>query len=136
MLGSFALLFAAIFVYSEQLAPSKAPFLTYGLAAFCVLIAVACFSRTRRGPAVRIIGLVVFLAYVSYLVYELLAEPTKPYTDRSEPHWLNAIMGLIVFGLPGLYVAVRGIYPAWGKGAKAFNGEMVSPSHEDQRRKS
>lgn len=45
ILGSFALLFAAIFVYSEQTAPSRAPLLIYLLAGFCVLIAVACFSR-------------------------------------------------------------------------------------------
>lgn len=133
ILGSFALLFAAIFVYSEQLAPSKAPVLAYGLAAFCGLIALACFSRIWRGPAVRIIGLIVFLAYVSYLAYELLREPAKPYAGRSEPHWLNATMGLILFGLPGLYVAVRGKYPAWGRGAKAFHSEIVSRPGEESR---
>lgn len=79
ILGSFALLFAAICVYSEQTAPSRAPLLVYVLAGFCGLIAVACFSRAWRGPAVRIIGFMVFFAYASYLVYELLREPAKPY---------------------------------------------------------
>jgi hypothetical protein len=136
VLGCFALLFAAIFAYSEQLAPSKAPLLVYGLAAFCGLIGVACFSRTWRGPAVRIIGFTVFLAYASYLVYELVREPAKPYANRSEPHWLNAIEGLVVFGLPGLYVAVRGKYPKWGKGAKAFTGETDSPPDEESHHES
>jgi hypothetical protein len=130
-LGSFALLFAAIFVYSEQNAPSSAPLLVYVLAGFCMLITVACFSRTLRGPAVRIIGFMVFLAYAAYLAYELLREPAKPYGGRSEPHWLNAMLGLIVFGLPGLYVAVRGKYPKWGKGAKAFNSRTVSPADQE-----
>jgi hypothetical protein len=129
-LGSFALLFAAIFVYSEQNAPSKAPLLVYVLAGFCVLIAVACFSRALRGPAVRIIGFMVFLAYAAYLAYELLREPAKSYQGRAEPHWLNALLGLIVFGLPGLYVAIRGKYPKWGKGAEAFNRRAVSSADE------
>ena len=129
VLACFALIFGAIFIYSERVAPSKSSVMAYGAAAFCGLIAVACFTRTRRGPAVRIIGLTVFLAYVSYLVYELIREPAKPYPGMTEPHWLNAIIGLVVFGLPGLYVTVRGNYPTWGQGAKAFNGEMDSPSH-------
>jgi peptidoglycan/LPS O-acetylase OafA/YrhL len=131
VLGSFALLFAAIFVYSEQSAPSAAPWLVYIFAAFCVFIAVACFSPRLRGPAVRVIGFMVFLGYVSYFAYELLHEPTKPYAGRSEPHWFNAIMGLIVFGLPGLYVAVRGKYPNWGTGAKVFSSETDS-SHDKE----
>jgi len=129
-LGSFALLFAAILVYSEQNAPSSAPLLVYVLAGFCVLIAVACFSRTSRGPAIRSIGFMVFLAYAAYLAYELLREPAEPYGGRSEPHWLNAMLGLIVFGMPGLYVAVRGKYPRWGKGAKAFNSGTVAMAGE------
>jgi hypothetical protein len=39
---------------------------------------------------------------------------------------LNAMLGLNVFGMPGLYVAVRGKYPRWGKGAKAFNSGTVA----------
>ena len=131
ILGLFALLFAAIFAYSEQLAPSRAPLLVYALAGFCFLIAVACFSRRWRGPAIRVIGFTVFFAYASYLVYELFWEPAKPYVGRSEPHRLNAILGLIVFGLPGLHVAVSGKYPRWGKGAKAFISGTASPADNE-----
>jgi peptidoglycan/LPS O-acetylase OafA/YrhL len=132
VLGCFALLFAAIFIYSEHLEPSNNSPLVYGVAAFSGLIAVACFTQKWRGLAVRVIGFTVFLAYVSYLVFELVREPAKPYAGETEPHWLNAIIGLVVFGLPGLYVTARGKYPAWGNGAKAFNGEMDSPSDEDE----
>jgi hypothetical protein len=45
ILGSFALLFAAIFVYSGQIAPSVA---SYVLAGLCGLMAVVCFWRARR----------------------------------------------------------------------------------------
>ena len=133
-LGSFALLFAMTLIFAERIAPSKSPLLVYGPAAFCLVIAVSCFSRTWRRPAVRIIGLVVFIAYVSYLVEEVLREATKHYTSISEPHWLNALIGLAMFGLPGLYVAVRGIYPEWGWGARAFNGDSMPPPDQEPER--
>ena len=47
ILGSFALLFAAIFVYSEQTAPSRAPLIIYLFAGLCGLLAVGCFSGGR-----------------------------------------------------------------------------------------
>ena len=47
----------------------------------------------------------------------------RPYHGSASEHWVNAILGLIVFGLPGLFVTVYGVYPRWGKGAKAFLGE-------------
>ncbi len=129
-LGSFAVLFAAILFQSERTAPSKAPLISYLVVGFCGLIAVACFGQNWRGPAIRAIGIMVFSATVAYLAYEVLKEPTKPYTGRSEPHWLNAIQALIEFGLPGLYVAVRGKYPRWGKGAAAFRGRTPSSADE------
>ena len=48
ILGSFALLFAAIFVYSEQIAPSSAPLVLYVFAGLCGLMAVACFRQALR----------------------------------------------------------------------------------------
>jgi hypothetical protein len=70
----------------------------------------------------------VFLATIAYLVDELLTEPAKKYSGHSEPHWLNAIFALIVFGLPGLSVALRGKYPSWGKGSSVFRGDATPPS--------
>jgi hypothetical protein len=92
-------------------------------AGFCVLIAVACFSSVARGPAVRVIGSAVFLLYLTYLIFEIRKGIWRPYEGRASEHWVNAIWGLFVFGLPGLYVALRGRYPVWGKGAQAFLGE-------------
>jgi hypothetical protein len=48
ILGSFALLFAAIFVYSEQIAPSRNSLVLYVFAGLCALMAVACFRQARR----------------------------------------------------------------------------------------
>jgi hypothetical protein len=47
-LGLFALLFGAVFIYSEQIAPSRAPVVIYTLAGLCVLMAVACFRQAWR----------------------------------------------------------------------------------------
>lgn len=48
ILGSFALLFAAVFAYSAWTAPSGAPLVLYVLAGLCGLMAAACFRQARR----------------------------------------------------------------------------------------
>jgi len=48
ILGSMALLFAAIFLYLEHIAHSGAPLVFYALAGLCGLMAVACFRQACR----------------------------------------------------------------------------------------
>ena len=48
VLGVFALLFAAMFVYSGQDSTSRVPVIFYVFAALCVLMAVACFRQAWR----------------------------------------------------------------------------------------
>lgn len=48
ILGSFALLFAAIFVYSGQMAHSEASPTLYVFAGLCGVLALLCFRQTRR----------------------------------------------------------------------------------------
>lgn len=48
ILGVFAVLFAAIFVYSGQVSASRAPLVFYVFAALCVLMAVVCFRQVWR----------------------------------------------------------------------------------------
>ncbi|HKW31885.1 MAG TPA: hypothetical protein VJN92_02695 [Candidatus Acidoferrum sp.] len=48
VLGSFALLFAGIFVYSEKVAPSRDPLMIYALASLCLLMALFCFKQAWR----------------------------------------------------------------------------------------
>jgi len=131
-IGIFALFFAWIFVISR--AGSPRPGWLYGLAGFCVLIALACFSRTARGPALRIIGATIFLGYVLYLAFELRKGLSQPYEGPGSPHWLNALEGLFVWGMPGLYLALRGVYPSWGRGAGAFRGESGEIDPESDHR--
>jgi hypothetical protein len=48
ILGSFALLFAAIFVYVGQISPSGSSLAFYVFAGLCGLMAAACFRPARR----------------------------------------------------------------------------------------
>jgi len=48
VLGSFALFFAGIFVYSEKIAPSRNSLVIYILAGLCGLMAVVCFREAWR----------------------------------------------------------------------------------------
>jgi hypothetical protein len=48
ILGVFALLFAAMFVYSGQDSTSREPVVFYVFAALCVLMAVLCFRQARK----------------------------------------------------------------------------------------
>jgi hypothetical protein len=131
-LGAFSLLFSWIFVISNDNSPR--PAIGWMLAAFCVLIAFACFSGTARGPAIRVIGAVVFLSYCGYLVLEIRKGLWRPYEGEGSEHWVNALRGLFVYGLPGLYVTVRGFYPPWGYGTAGFRGsEEVQTDESDQR---
>jgi hypothetical protein len=120
ILGAFALLFGTMFVYTAR--NSSASWIDLGLAAFCLAIAVACFSKKGRGPAIKFIGVTVFLAYLIYFGWEIATNFSKPYTGRAEEHWLNALIGLFAFGLPGLYVLIKGVYPRWGIRSDVFRG--------------
>jgi hypothetical protein len=124
-LGAFSLLFSWIFVISSSNALHPAA--EWICAAFCVVIALACFSSAARGPALRVVGAFVFLLYCGYLVVELRQGLWRPYEGRSSEHWFNALRGLFVYGLPGLYVALRGIYPSWGLRADVFRGSPKRP---------
>jgi len=48
ILGSFALLFAAIFVYSGLIAPSGASPVLYAFGGLCGFLAVACFGQAHK----------------------------------------------------------------------------------------
>lgn len=115
ILGIVSAGFALVLIYSERLAPSNAPVVVYLVAAFCLATTIACFSSALRSYALRFIGAMVFIATAAYLIYELVYEPHKAYEGRSEPHWLNAIFALAIFGLPGLRLAIAKVGGNKGK---------------------
>jgi hypothetical protein len=116
-LGVCALLFLWMFVYAS--ADLSSPIAKYVPALFCFAIAVACFVPLLRGLAVRFIGAVVF-ATCTWSLYEEWKAPLGSYHGRSEPHLFNAILAMVVFGAPALYVVLTGSYPRWGKASMVF----------------
>jgi len=122
VLGSFALLFAVAFATAVNNSPE--PFFIWACAGFCLLISLACLSSVARTPALRIIGTAVFTVYAAGVVSAAVRLSRTPFDGHVPWSWLTQlegpIEGLITFGLPGLYVAVRGSFPAWSKFAPAF----------------
>ncbi len=130
VLGVFSAAFGLMLLLSEWTAPSQAPAVAYLMAAFCAAISIACFSAALRNPALRLIGAMVFVATASYLIDELLRAPARAYSGTSEPHWVNAVFALLVFGLPGLAIALHRTRRSRRSAPKEFRGEPVPPSSE------
>ena len=124
LLGSFCLIFAVILAVTSYNAPGPtAVVVTWLCAGFSFLISLACFSKSARGPAVQLIGLMVFVAYLAYFILAIRKGIWRPYQGRASEHWLNALLGMIFFGIPGLIVALGGRYPKWAQGSKVFRLE-------------
>jgi len=93
---------------------------SYGLAMFCALVAHACLVPGARPVTLRLIGFVIFLAYVVY-AFDSIGERT----------FFRAIGGLIFWGLPALYVGIWGKYPVWGPASAAFRSETADRDQPD-----
>jgi hypothetical protein len=88
-----------------------APIVFYGLAVFCGVIAVACFSHKAPPATLRIIGGTVFTMYTFCA-----------YSDFVVGKDIRVIIGTFaLFGLPSGYLAIKGEYPEWGALAEVFN---------------
>ena len=105
-------------VLGPELPLGATPF--YLLATFCILISMACFTPSTRPVALRIIGLVVFVTYVVYA-----------YSCIGQKDFVRALAGLLVWGFPGGYVAIWGVYPSWGRGAAAFGANNARRDDDD-----
>jgi asparagine N-glycosylation enzyme membrane subunit Stt3 len=115
--GAVALLCAAGF-FMTALDPSGLPagaLVFYGMAGFCIVIAIACVFPQSHPVTLRLIGAIIFLAYVS---------------DSFHTQNLGrAFVGFLVWGIPSGYLAVMGKYPSWGKGSEGFTGKRKKISH-------
>lgn len=87
------------------------------------LLSVSVFlgflNPVRFHFAWRIVGAIIFLTYLSYLVI-MLIESKGNFTvgKKSEATASNALLGLIIFGLPGLSYAIFGRLIFWKKPEK------------------
>jgi FtsH-binding integral membrane protein len=108
---------AAIGFLNSAMNPASvkaAPIVFYGLAAFCGVIAIACFSHKAHPVTLRIIGGTVFATFAVY-AYDSIINNPRP---------MQAICGFLVWGLPSGYLAIKGKYPDWGMGAAGINANQ------------
>lgn len=81
------------------------------------LVLVACFSDVGRPVAVRIIGGAVSFTYFCFLVVSLSPGYSRRLgVDVEGESWkmlVGAVMGFLLWGLPGLYVMITGKFPWW-----------------------
>lgn len=126
---------APVFAGAGDAFPPQTTYILGGLAVFCGLGAMACFSRASHPIAIRIIGGTVFAACLAYVVSEALgktpapAKPVRPGNPaveivlrRGQPSLANSIAFFVLVGLPAGYAVVAGRYPSWGRHAVAFGG--------------
>lgn len=125
-----------VFAGAGEAFPPQTTYILGGLAVFCGLGGLACFSRASHPIAIRVIGGTVFAACLAYVVGEALhdappppkpAGPGNPVAEivlrRGRPSLANSIAFFVLVGLPAGYAAVAGRYPSWGRHAAAFGGD-------------
>ncbi len=83
---------------------------TLGVQVFCVLMLLGLLDPCRFRWTWRGVGALVFVTYAAYLVDMLIESGGQATVGRSraEPCVLNALTGLVAFGLPGLCYAIWG----------------------------
>lgn len=75
-----------------------------------ILLLVAMIAPTRCAWAGRALTGIVFLAYVAYFVNAVWTDPSglNPANDRGVSSAFNALLGLVIIGLPSLKYALSG----------------------------
>jgi hypothetical protein len=103
-LGSVSALFGAA-MFAMAAPPHTVEFSVFG--AFCMFIALACFTRGRLRQFIgSCIGTAIFLAGLWYLGSEISEGPLAS-GRRSEPSVLNALLYLFFIGIPGAAYAYK-----------------------------
>jgi hypothetical protein len=84
--------------------------LMVGLESLCVLVLLGLLNPLRFWWAWRGVGALIFLAYAAYVISMFIESGGKITVgwSRAETSVFNAVLGLLVFGLPGLLYAILG----------------------------
>ena len=127
VLSPFCILFVLVltlyaFFIQEETIPKLVVLVMDSL---CIFGFLSFLNPVRFRWAVRSAGLIIFLIYVAYLIYMLIANDGKfPISSRkSDTTAFNALMGLFVFGVPGLMVAITGKLPFFFRESEEERGD-------------
>jgi len=105
LLGSVSGLFGLMMILIAP--PTDKAVLFYGLGIFFLLISLACFTRGRARQFVgSLVGCVLFVLSLAYLYAELTGGPWFS-GSRAEPSVKNAIVFLVLFGVPGIAYTLK-----------------------------
>ncbi len=105
-LAPFLILFAVVMASSVSDWTSRGGLLVAALISAALLLLLQLYDPTRFHWAGRVLAGAVFLGYVAYLIDELATKgfPTRLLPSRGETSAINALVGLLVIGVPaGLY---------------------------------
>jgi len=106
-LGSIAAVFGLVMILIASPETGSKAIFFYGFGAFCLSIAIACFTTGRVRQFVgSTIGCIIFLTGVWYLASEVYAGALWS-SRRSDPSAYTAVLYLLFIGLPGLSYAYR-----------------------------
>jgi hypothetical protein len=108
MLAPIVLLFIALTPFRQGDWSAESVFLVVGVDALGVLLLLALYKPERFHWAGRAATGLVFLAFVAYLIDEIASGGSWHFGPRSEPSSLNALLGLLVFGVPCLRYTLVG----------------------------
>ncbi len=86
------------------------PHTFYGLAAVCVIIAIACLSPKSHPITLRMLGTIIFCGYMGYVGDSI-----------HNGNFGQALLGLVFCGLPAGYLAIKGNYPTWDNLSQNFH---------------
>jgi hypothetical protein len=107
-----------VFIIVMALAPRPGDAMGWGVLIAVELLAILAllglFDSQRFWWCWRAIGAIIFLTYVAYLISTIHDGRWFGNGRRSSATAINAAIGLIVFGLPGLWFAIFGrltLYP-------------------------
>lgn len=107
-IGAVSAFFSVYMVFMAG--EAQAPIVALAFAAFCAVLATACFTTGKvRNLACRTMGGVIFAVSIFYLITQLFEGEVV--AGKSHPSILNAIGFLVVFGIPGICYAIRGKFP-------------------------
>ena len=128
-LAPFLVLFLVVMaIVPEKNTPEKIVILcAVETAALSLLLGL--WNPDRFWWAWRVLGAIVFLAYVAY-VFAMAIEGRVGAGRRSEPSLINSVLGLIVFGLPGLWFAIFGRL-TWSQESPDFDDGMFDEELDD-----
>jgi len=111
-LTPFLLVFVVLMPFLIQRHDALAIATLIGIESVAMLMLLGLYNPIKFAWAWRGVGALVFVGFASYVVAMLIQQKWQFPANRAQQNLLNAIGGMLVFGVPGLWWALFGKVPA------------------------